>query len=267
MRIILIEDNPQVRELLHSQLPVHWPGAVVVGETDSIAEGYDLLSKQPADLWLLDIELRDGNVFTLLDRLDPLLLERTPMVFLTAFNTPEFILEAFRKSAMGYLLKPVDLGVLRPVLEKVQTRLAQRDLHEQLDELRMLILESAAPKAPPSQSDTIPIYRTNRVITYIPLSEIAYFEGEGSTSKVHFLENRRPLLNSVKNLGFYDNALEKQGGFFRVAKHILVNLSHVEGLGPKNTVWLKGGNSFTASRDGAKSLKRRLKRIYGDEPL
>jgi DNA-binding NarL/FixJ family response regulator len=50
MRTILIEDNPQIRELIKSLLATHCPGVSVVGEAESIEAGRLLLSSVPADL-------------------------------------------------------------------------------------------------------------------------------------------------------------------------------------------------------------------------
>lgn len=188
--------------------------------------------------------------------------ERTALVFLTAFGTSEYILEALRKSAVDYLLKPLDFGALRGVLEKVQGRLAHRDLHERLDELRELMVTRPATEAPP-RTEYVSIYGSKRRVKLLPLSEISYFKGDGSTSIVHFFADKNPPVHSMKNLGFYDDLLGGQGGFFRVAKDKLVNLSHVEGFGPGHAIHLKDGKVIHGSRDGTKKLKQVLGEMKG----
>jgi len=263
MRIILVEDNPQVRELLRTQLPVHWPGAVVVGEAESIAEGLDLLPRVPADLWLLDIELRDGNVFALLDSLDPALVERTALVFLTAFGTPEYMLEALQKSPVHYLLKPLDLSALRPVFDKAQARLARRDLHGQLDDLRRLVQMNMAAAPPPLEK--IPVFGSNREIRYLAVADIGYLEANETTSYVHLIASQERLY-SAKHLGHYADLLEARCGFFRLSKKYLVNLRHIASLNPAaSCVSLTNGEKLDGSREGMRELRRRFREMYGSD--
>ena len=131
MRVILIEDNPQVREYLKSLLD-QYPGIQVVGEAEGLDDSFTLLSGTPADLWILDIELRDGNVFALLAQLDPLLLKNVQLVFLTAFGTFDYVVQALRQSAIDYLLKPVDPNQLKATIEKVQTAIPQKNIQIRL---------------------------------------------------------------------------------------------------------------------------------------
>lgn len=261
MRIILVEDNPQVRELLRTQLPVQYPGSEVVGEAEGIADGQKLLAQTPADLWLLDIELRDGNVFTLLDSLDPALVARTELIFLTAFNTAEYILEALRKSAVEYLFKPIDFDALRLALEKAQARLSQRDLPRQLADLHRLIQAGSAPAAPPPL-EKIPVYGTNRVMHYLAVADIGYLEADGTVSYVHLTAPQEKVF-SAKNLGYYADLLELRCGFFRLSKKHLVNLRHIASLSPEGYVCLTNGEKLPGSRDGTKELRRRFRDMYG----
>lgn len=264
MRIILVEDNPQVRELLRTQLPARCPGAVVVGEAEGVADGRVLLTQTPADLWLLDIELRDGNVFTLLDSLDPALVERTELIFLTAFNTAEYILEALRKSAVEYLSKPIDFDALRLALEKAQARLSQRDLPRQIADLRRLLQAGSAPAVPPPL-EKIPVFGKNREIHYLAVADIGYLEADGTVSYVHLIASREHIYSS-KNLGYYAALLEARCGFFKLSRKFLVNLRHVASLDQtKEYVCLAGGKKLLGSRDGIKALGNRFREMYGSD--
>lgn len=264
MRIILVEDNPQVRELLRTQLPVQYPGSEVVGEAEGIADGKKLLSQTPADLWLLDIELRDGNVFTLLDRLDQALVERTALIFLTAFNTTEYILEALRKSAVEYLSKPIDFDALRIALEKAQARLSQRDLPRQIADLRRLLQAGSAPAVPPPL-EKIPVFGKNREIHYLAVADISYLEADETVSYVHLIASQKPIYSS-KNLGHYAALLEARCGFFNLSRKFLINLRHVASLDQaERYVCLTDGKKLNGSRDGIKALGHRFRDMYGSD--
>ncbi len=258
MRTILIEDNPQVRELIKSLLASHCPEVTVVGEAESIAEGYGLLTTVPADLWLLDIELRDGTVFELLDQLDPALFDTVGLVFLTAFGSFEYMIQAMHKSAVDYLLKPVDPAQLQAAIQKVKKEMANRNLRSRLDELRILLANTGSAKP---ALEKLPVTLSRGAIAYVPVVEILYLEGEGNICYIHTLSDKP--LNSFKSLGEYTDLLEKQGDFFKVHKRYLVNTRHIARYDPsEGTVWLTNGEKIGASRRGGQDLLAFFRSVF-----
>jgi two-component system LytT family response regulator len=259
MRTILIEDNPQIRELIKSLLATHCPGVSVVGEAESIEAGRLLLSSVPADLWLLDIELRDGTVFELLDQLDPALFENVGLVFLTAFSTFEYVIQALHKSAVDYLLKPIDPEQLRAAVEKVQKEIADRSLRTRLDELRTLLVR---PESTTSSLEKLPVFLSKGAVSYLNLSDILYLEGEDVLTYVHTISDKP--VTSVRNLGFYSDLLLKRGGFIRVSKKHLVNTKSIVRYDPtEGIVYLGNGGSILASRRGGQSLLEFFRGVFG----
>jgi len=259
MRTILIEDNPQIRELIKSLLATHCPGVQVVGEAESIAEGRVLLSTVQADLWLLDIELRDGTVFELLDQLDPVLFENVGLVFLTAFSTFEYVIQALHKSAVDYLLKPVDPAQLKLAVEKVQKEISTRDLRQRLDELRNLLVR---PETPTPTLDKLPVWIQKGAVSYINLNEILYLEGDGVLTYVHTF-SEKPL-TSFRNLGFYKDLLISRGGFITVSKKYLANSRHIARYEPGDTmVFLTNGTGIIASRRAGQQLLEFFRSVFG----
>ncbi len=259
MRAILIEDNPQIRELIKSLLAIHCPGVTVVGESESIEAGTVLLSTVPADLWLLDIELQDGTVFELLDRLNPALFDNVGMVFLTAFSTYEYVIQALQKSAVEYLLKPIDPEQLRVAVAKVQKEISNRSLRNQLDELRRLV---ARPESVPTHIEKIPIFLAKGVVNFLTLSDILYFEGEDILTFIHSAADQT-IVSSVRNLGFYSDLLLKRGGFIRVSKKHLVNTMYIDRFDPVDgSVYLSNGVALLASRRGGQQLLAFFRGIF-----
>jgi len=70
-RILLIEDSPVIRESLMDLLS-HDSENQVVGEAETEDEGYQLIVENPADVAIVDINLREGSGMGLLARLRPL---------------------------------------------------------------------------------------------------------------------------------------------------------------------------------------------------
>lgn len=199
MTIHLVEDNPQVQELVKSMLATHYPLARVLGEAEGVSDGYALLSGVPADVWLLDIELLDGTVFDLLDRLDPEHVENTGIIFLTAYSSYDYVVQALRKSAVEYLLKPVDPALLCAALDKVREQSPRRFLLHQLSELRRLVQQ---PAVATSALEKLPVYLSKGVVRYLDLGDVMYLAAEGELTHFHLFSEPGRNLTSVRNWVF-----------------------------------------------------------------
>lgn len=110
MRIAIVDDDPFVRMGLRAIVSSE-PGWEVVGEADDGRTAIDVVSQAQPDVVLMDIRMRelDGLSATReLTRLHPYLR----IVILTTFEVDEYVFEALRSGASGFLLKripPADL--------------------------------------------------------------------------------------------------------------------------------------------------------------
>ncbi len=83
----------------------------------TVAEGRTLFLERRPDVILLDLQLPDGSG---MDVFETILAEgaHRPVIFLTAHGTAGTALEAMKRGAFDYLLKPVDFGRLDDILER-----------------------------------------------------------------------------------------------------------------------------------------------------
>ena len=118
IKAFIVEDEINGLENLKNMLREHCPQVKVVGEARSNQQALDLLqsAKQKPDVAFLDINLQDGNVFQTLQQLNGEV--DFDIIFITAFN--EYAVEAFKYSAIGYILKPIDPDELRKAVQKIQ---------------------------------------------------------------------------------------------------------------------------------------------------
>jgi two-component system, LytTR family, response regulator len=259
MRVLLIEDNPQVSELVKSLLATHCPDVSVIGEADCIADGYDLLTDIPADLWLLDVELKDGNVFDLLDRLDYSLFDNVGIIFLTAFSNFEYVIRAMHKSAVDYLLKPVDPELLTEAIEKVRVEIHQRSLRHRLDELRRLLSTQNASQI---SLDKLPVLLGRGAVLYLNLTDIICLEGDENVCLVHTTVEKDIV--SIRHLGYYKDVLKNRGAFVQVSKRSLVNSRYIARYEPmEGLVYLTDGTTIATSRRGGQQLVEFFRGLFG----
>src|SRR5690242_9680902 len=114
---LVIDDDIDSRLVITSFIQRHCPEILVCGESSSVSSALELIRKHQPDLLILDISLPDGTAFDLLRKVSEKNFE---VIFITAYE--KYAVEAFRFSAIDYLLKPVLFGDLKNALEKVSDR-------------------------------------------------------------------------------------------------------------------------------------------------
>src|SRR5579884_958390 len=113
-RLLVIDDEPNVLYSLEKSLR---SDALEVLTASTAKEGIELAQRRHPDAVLLDVRLSDMFGLDAFDRLrevDP----RLPIVVITAYATTETAIEAMKRGAFEYLLKPVDWHRLREVVDK-----------------------------------------------------------------------------------------------------------------------------------------------------
>lgn len=101
-RILLVEDDQNFGDVLKSYLEMH--DFDVHLATDGM-EGYDAFRKGPYDLCIFDVMMPRKDGFTLAKEVRERDTE-TPIIFLTAKNLKEDVLEGFKIGADDYIAKP-----------------------------------------------------------------------------------------------------------------------------------------------------------------
>jgi response regulator RpfG family c-di-GMP phosphodiesterase len=120
-RILLVDDTPEVIQLLTDFLG---PYNCEVYAASTGREALEFLSGQSIDIAVLDIKLPDIDGLTLLDTMrlqDPTIA----VVMITGYNDPDLIIEAMKKGASDFLMKPFSIDKLLLVMMRVRK---QRDL-------------------------------------------------------------------------------------------------------------------------------------------
>ena len=115
-KLLVVDDEPGIRFGV-GQVFASEPDEVVVFQAASGDEAMSVLRAESPDVILLDIRLglQDGlQVFDRLREHDP----RCVVIFITGHGTAETAIEAMRKGAYDYLIKPLDAGQLRDVVRQ-----------------------------------------------------------------------------------------------------------------------------------------------------
>jgi two-component system LytT family response regulator len=111
MRVVIVDDERLARDRLRQLLAAH-SNVRVVGEADAPGAAAELIERARPDVVFLDIEMRDGTGFDVVERAS------APFhtIFVTAYA--EHAARAFDVRATDYLLKPVTAERLSMALER-----------------------------------------------------------------------------------------------------------------------------------------------------
>ncbi|MFT3823361.1 MAG: LytTR family DNA-binding domain-containing protein [Chitinophagaceae bacterium] len=242
IRTILIDDEPRGLNTLRRLLHEYCPGVKIVAEctdADSAKEKIELLEPQ---LVFLDISLPGKTGFDLLAELETNNFE---IIFVTAHN--QYSLQAFRYSAIDYLMKPIDEDLLVDAVKRAEKRISANAINKNIS---TLLHNLQKPQSRQEMKLCIPSLQGFQVVE---LKDILFCEASGSYTGFYFTDKLH--LVSAKPIHEYEELLA-DAGFVRIHKSYLINLLHVK-------EYLRGeGGSVILSNDKEVEVSRRKKDVF-----
>jgi two-component system, LytTR family, response regulator len=234
MKAIIIDDEKKGREILHTLIQQYCEEVEVLGSAENSEKAYELIIKNKPDVIFLDIEMPDGDGFSLLERFDDIPFQ---VIFTTAYD--QYAIKAIKYHALDYLLKPFAIEDLQSALSNVR-KFAQSDIikNRYIDFLAAHRLTFSGRVALPIKDGVI----------YLMICDIIRIESDGSYST--FYTNDGQYMVS-KNLKEYEDLMPSE--FFRVHKSHLINIKKVK-------KYLRTDGYFAEMQDGSKvEISRRKK--------
>jgi two-component system LytT family response regulator len=154
----------------------------------------------------------DGTGFDLLKKFDKINFK---IIFVTAHQ--EFAIEAFKYSALDYLLKPLSPSNLLAAVKKAEETMGSDELNMKLKILLNNIAE-------PIKNKKKIVLKTMERIYSVDLDDIIRFESDGGYTKVYLTDGKRIMVS--KTMKEYDDLL-LDAGFLRVHHSHLINMNHL----------------------------------------
>ena len=203
MRVVLVEDERNSREVLEQMLQLFCPQVKIVATADSVQSAYKVVVEEKPDLVFLDIQIGGGTGFDLLSLFDELSFQ---VIFTTAFQ--EYAIRAFQFSAVDYLLKPISPEYLVKAVNKVEK------LNKASVELQTLLQNVTFP-----EEKRIVIKTHDRVYS-IFVKDIVRCESDSSYTTVFLNDGQKIVV--AKQLKEFDEMLSPYS-FVRIHQSHLVN--------------------------------------------
>ena len=125
----IVEDDPQAFAYA-SSIVKSYQNIALIGHSDNIKEASVLIKQMKPDFIILDVFLTDGTAFEFLKLFEAIHFK---IIFTTSFA--KYAIEAFKFSAIDYLLKPYEEKELILAVDKVIADISKTNYQSQLTTL------------------------------------------------------------------------------------------------------------------------------------
>lgn len=250
IQTILVDDEPRGLSSLQKLLEYNCPQLHIAATCASADEAKEKIMQVKPSLVFLDIAMPEKNGFDLLGELVNIDFE---IIFVTAHN--DFMLQAFRFSAVDYLLKPVEDNLLIEAVARAVKKIEGKTTGSQIDTLLHNLRNREEGQ---KMKICIPSLKGFQVVK---LSEIVYCEASSNYTNFHFTD--RAIICASKPIHEFETLLE-DAGFVRVHKSFVINLEHVKEYirGEGGSVMLTNGHEVEVSRRKKEVFISRMKSFY-----
>ena len=212
IKAIIVDDEANNQELISNLLSSYAENIQVVKTANSVETAYQAINEYQPDLIFLDIQMPDGTGFDLLKKFDKINFK---VIFVTAHQ--EYAIEAFKYSALDYLLKPLSPANLIAAVKKVEESFNSEELNLKLKTLLSNISE-------PFKNKKKIVLKTMERIYSVDINDIMRFESDGGYTKVYLVDGKRIMVSKTMK-EFEDLLLE--ANFLRVHNSHIVNMNHL----------------------------------------
>lgn len=223
-KVIIIDDESKPREVLSIKIREECPMIDVVATAASAQEGFELCRTYHPDIVFLDVNMPNESGFDFIKKFDTIDFE---VIFVTAYQ--EFAIEAFKVSAVGYLLKPVKSEEL---VKAINTAIEHLNFRYSAQKYAALT-HNIKPNNHDKKRIVIPC--SNRY-EFVEIEQIVLCESSDKYTYIYVSDGRKIL--SSQYLGFYKNMLEEYG-FFVPHKSFIINMDYVVSLTMEDEILFK----------------------------
>lgn len=244
---ILVDDAEPARELLRMMLSELVPEIRIVGEAENVELAAELLKKIKPNIVFLDIKMPGKSGLQLFDEFENKTIN-SQVIFTTAYN--EYAIQAFKLSAIDYLLKPIQENEL---LDAVQKAVLVNEQKQNSEKYLTLINNLQQTK------NGILAVPLNYGYENIEVEKIVFFEAERNYCYIHLNDGSSKLVS--KNLGYFEDVLQQFDAFIKPHRSYFVNMAHIQTFqkkGEGGEIVFKNGKKVEVSRNYRKALIDRL---------
>jgi two-component system LytT family response regulator len=227
---LIIEDEVNSQNYLKQLVEEKFPEICILECAKSVEASVLAIESHKPDLVFLDVEIIGGTGFDILEKVN---YKNFEVIFITAYN--QFSLQALKKEAVDYILKPIDDEEFVVGVNKALNRINTKKEIEKSEKVNIVSLNNT------------------HLINH---HEILYLQADGVYT-ILFTKNGK--ITSTKNLGEYETVLGTI--FFRCHHSFIVNLKFIAKVEKSRSgeITLVGGEKIPVSQRKISTLNKLLK--------
>jgi len=208
INVIVIVEDDSTRDFIVRTVESYCPNVCMIAQAIDIKTGIGAINEHNPDLVLIDIKLKDGSGFDLVEHFNK---PDFKVIFISAYM--DYAVKAFKYNAIDYILKPVKEDDLAQAIRKAddmiryEEKLHAKALGESILEMNKshrLVLKSM---------DQVHIVNT---------ADIVLIEADGNYSTFILADGRKIVVS--KSTREYEETLIEQG-FHRIHKSFIININ------------------------------------------
>lgn len=235
IKAVIIDDEQHCIDRLTMLLAKNCSDTVeLLTGVQTVEEGLAAIKTYKPQLVFLDIEIGNKTGFDLLKQLPEINFE---VIFTTAYD--KYAVQAFKFSAIDYLLKPIDADELQAAIKRFNDRISQKDIAGKFDALfhNLKNIQSTSKKI------CVPVLSG---LVFIQTDDIIRCESSVNYTTL-FLKDKQKLL-VAKTLKEFEEMLTGYN-FYRVHNSHLINLAYIKmyNKGKGGTVTMTDGSEIEVS--------------------
>lgn len=212
IKAVIIDDEQHCIDRIEHLLKPYEGAIHVVGkftEADSAIQGIENLNP---DVLFLDVQIHERTGFDILRTINHYTFE---VIFTTAYEV--YAVQAFKFSAIDYLLKPIEEDDFTSAIDKLNQRIKNKDFSNKVEVLLTNVLKN-------DQNKKIAI-PTFEGLVFLEVSDILRFEANVNYTTI-FTRDKQKMVVS-KTLKYFETLLS-DCNFFRVHNSHLINLDYIK---------------------------------------
>jgi len=172
IRSIIVDDEDHAIESLEILIKRYCPEVEVVDSATNILDAIKKINRHKPELVFLDVSMPSGSGFDLLDALGEI---RFQFIFVTAFE--QYAIDALRRSALDYLIKPIDFMELKNAISKINLSAGSTNQLDALSNTRLCLPVADG-------------------VEFVNYDEIIHLEAVGNYVKIHTTSHKNPIIVS-----------------------------------------------------------------------
>jgi len=252
LNIAIVEDSQENIDILLYHIERSPVPCNIVGIAKTMGEAKLLLTRPDIELAFLDIQLKEGTVFDVLEETIRKGRLKFDTVFVTAHGTFENAMKGIQYACLEFINKPLDSDELFRAISKASDK--RKDSVGQEEQLKYLLTMIGSQNKFPEK---VGVILSKGIIQFIPVAEIEYFEADQTICRIFLSDQSKKV--SAKHLGYYVQMLKEHPHFIQSSKSHLINLKLIDQYDHRErTVKFCSGSHVIASHRQSSELKKAI---------